>query len=138
MILSLIDGAKSEIRMQTYSFTHPEIGQALLNAHKRGVDVKIVVDEDHNGKKSNSSVAGFLVANGIDVKVTKAYAIQHNKVIIVDKKAVETGSFNYSKAAQERNAENILVISNCPQLANPYLSDWQKVYETGQPVTSNY
>jgi phosphatidylserine/phosphatidylglycerophosphate/cardiolipin synthase-like enzyme len=138
LILELIDSADSEIRMQTYSFTHPLIGDALLKAHKRGVDIKIIVDEDHNGKKVGSSVAGFLAANGVDVKWTKSYAIQHNKVIIVDRKMVETGSFNFSKAAQERNAENVLIIYNCPQLAQPYLQDWQKVYLTGQPVIPNY
>ena len=75
LILELIDSADSEIRMQTYSFTHPLIGDALPKAHKRGVDIKIIVDEDHNGKKVGSSVAGFLAANGVDVKWTKSYAI---------------------------------------------------------------
>jgi phosphatidylserine/phosphatidylglycerophosphate/cardiolipin synthase-like enzyme len=52
-------------------------------------------------------------------------AIAHNKIIIVDEKIVLTGSFNFSKAAEERNAENLLIINN-PEIAKLYIENWGK------------
>lgn len=132
LVISTINSANKTIRMSTYSFTEPAIGKALLNAHKRGVDVAIVVDKEHNGRRQNGapSVAKFLSENGVKVFLTRAYAIQHNKVVIVDGETVQTGSFNFSRAAQNSNAENVLVISRCPKLASQYLGDWEKLYRS--------
>jgi len=49
----------------------------------------------------------------------------HNKIIIIDKETVITGSFNFSSAAEEKNAENLIIIRN-PELAAIYLDNWQK------------
>lgn len=134
LILDTISSAKKEIRMSTYSFTEPNIGKALLDAHKRGVDVKIVVDKEHNGRREADapSVSRFLASNGVSVSLTKAYKIQHNKVLIVDRQTVQTGSFNFSRAAQKDNAENVLVISRCPKLAAAYLNDWNKLADSAR------
>ena len=132
LIVGTIDSAKKSIRMSTYSFTEPAIAKALLDAHKRGVDVSIVVDKEHNGRRATGapSAAKFLSDNGVKVVLTRAYAIQHNKVIVVDNETVETGSFNFSRAAEKSNAENVLVISRCPKLAAEYLRDWDKLYQS--------
>lgn len=132
LIVATINSAKKSIRMATYSFTEPAFGKALLDAKKRGVDVAIVVDTDHNGRRQPGapSVARFLTENGVNVALTNAYAIQHNKVIIVDGETVQTGSFNYSRAAQKSNAENVLVLSRCPGLAADYLRDWDKLWKS--------
>lgn len=134
LVISTIASARKSIRMSTYSFTEPAIGKALLDAKKRGVDVSIVVDKEHNGRREMGapSVAKFLVDNGVNVVLTRAYQIQHNKVIIVDAETVQTGSFNYSRSAEKYNAENVLVISRCPKLAEQYLNDWKKLYETAR------
>lgn len=134
LVIGTIDLAKKSIRMSTYSFTEPSIGKALLNARKRGVDVAIVVDKEHNGRRDSGapSVAKFLTDNGVNVVLTRAYAIQHNKVVIVDGETVQTGSFNYSRSAQKSNAENVLVISRCPKLAASYLADWEKLYQSSR------
>ena len=129
LIVATIQSARKSIRMATYSFTEPAIGKALLDAHKRGVDVQIVVDKEHNGRRPPGapSVASFLSSNGVAVTVTYAYQIQHNKVLIVDGETVQTGSFNYSRAAQLTYAENVLVVSKCRALAQDYLADWAKL-----------
>jgi phosphatidylserine/phosphatidylglycerophosphate/cardiolipin synthase-like enzyme len=132
LIVATINDAKASIRMATYSFTEPAIGKALLDAKKRGVDVAIVVDKEHNGRREPGapSVAKFLSENGVKVALTTAYSIQHNKVVIVDGDTVQTGSFNYSRAAQKNNAENVIVISRCHELAKLYLLDWNKLWES--------
>lgn len=134
LVIKTINEARKTVRMATYSFTEPKIGKALLDAKKRGVDVAVIVDEDHNGKrKGASTVAGFLKQNGVRVMVATAYKIQHNKVVIVDGETVQTGSLNYSRSAENANAENVLVIMKCPALAAAYLQDWNKLERSIKP-----
>lgn len=132
LVLSAINSAQSEIRMATYSFTEPTIAKALLMAKKRNVDVAIVVDEEHNGrrKQGTPSVVDFLKENGVRVAVTSAYAIQHNKYIVVDGSTVQTGSLNYSRAAEKSNAENVLVLTQCQTLARHYLENWKVLWNS--------
>ena len=128
LILDVIDGAKQTIRMATYSFTEPQIAKALLSAKKRGVNVAVVVDKDHNGRKPDRpSAAGFLSENGVSVFMTDYYKIQHNKFIVADGVVVQTGSFNYSRSAEMDNAENVLVLRQCPQMGEAYIKDWNKL-----------
>ena len=127
LVIETINSAKTEIRMATYSFTEPRIAKALLQAKKRGVDVSLVVDTDHNGRKTGPSAVSFLIGEGIPITIQSSYKIQHNKFIVVDRKTVETGSFNYSRAADQSNAENLMSIASCPQLAAIYLKDWEKL-----------
>lgn len=138
LVVETINTAKKELRLAAYSFTEPAVGKALLDAHKRGVDVQVVVDKDHNGRKSGPAMVDFLASNGVPVRITSAYKIMHNKFVVVDGTTLQTGSFNYSRAANIANAENVLVISDCPSLAQTYLPVWQKIWETGVAVKAGY
>ena len=53
------------------------------------------------------------------------HAIAHNKVMVIDGHVVITGSFNFTKAAEESNAENLLVIDDV-DLAQKYAKNWQE------------
>ena len=52
----------------------------------------------------------------------------HNKFIIVDDKTVQLGSFNYTKAAENKNAENVMVLYDMPIVAKEYSSQWTKLW----------
>jgi phosphatidylserine/phosphatidylglycerophosphate/cardiolipin synthase-like enzyme len=65
------------------------------------------------------------------------HAIAHNKVLIIDKEAVITGSFNFTKAAEEKNAENLLIITAKP-LADLYLKNWQNHREHSMAYPPQY
>jgi phosphatidylserine/phosphatidylglycerophosphate/cardiolipin synthase-like enzyme len=127
LVISTIASAKKSIRVAGYYFFDARVGKALLDARRRGVDVRIVLDKDHNAAKPGPSVASYLAGNGVAVSITSAYRIQHNKVLVIDGETVETGSYNYTKGADTENAENVLVIGNCPRLAMQYLRDWDKL-----------
>jgi len=116
-IISAISKAKSEILVQAYSFTSAPIAKALVEAHKRGVHVEVVLDKRQRKEKYTS--ATFLANMKIPTYIDSAHAIAHNKIIIIDKKTVITGSFNFSKAAEDKNAENLLVIQS-EELAEIY------------------
>jgi phosphatidylserine/phosphatidylglycerophosphate/cardiolipin synthase-like enzyme len=122
-IIRELNKAKSTVFVQAYSFTSAPIAKALLNAHKRGVKVEVILDKSQ--KTDEYSSATFLFNAGIPVKIDAAHAIAHNKVIIIDEETVITGSFNFTKAAEESNAENLLIIHD-KKLTERYIKNWQE------------
>ncbi|EAA4084361.1 phospholipase D family protein [Salmonella enterica subsp. salamae] len=133
LVLKTIETAQQEIRLMGYSFTSPEVIRALIQAKRRGVDVKVVLDWKANSTKGSAGVAAMnlLVNAGIPVRTVNQFKIMHDKVIITDGRHVETGSFNFSRAAARSNSENVLVIRDYPILANTYLQHWQSRWDTG-------
>ena len=122
-IVKEIGKAKSEILVQAYSFTSKEIAKALVDAHKRGVHTEIILDKSNKSQKY--SAADFTFNMGIPTLIDAEHAIAHNKIMIIDKETVITGSFNFTKAAEEKNAENLLILKNS-ELAKIYIDNWNK------------
>ncbi|MFO1518639.1 MAG: phospholipase D family protein [bacterium] len=117
-----IDQAKETLQMQAFSFTSYPIAKALAAAQKRGVRVEVILDRDNFLKEFTQSK--ILLEAGIPLYLDGNHQTAHNKVVIVDGKTVITGSFNFTKAAQEKNAENVLILRD-PQLAKVYSQNWQ-------------
>jgi phosphatidylserine/phosphatidylglycerophosphate/cardiolipin synthase-like enzyme len=136
-VVDEIDRATTSIQVQAYSFTSAPIAKALVEAHQRGVHVEAILDESQETEKYSS--ADFLVHAGILTLVDSRHAIAHNKVMIIDAGTVITGSFNFTKAAEESNAENLLVIRDSA-IAEEYAANWQQhalhstPYERKQPA----
>jgi phosphatidylserine/phosphatidylglycerophosphate/cardiolipin synthase-like enzyme len=107
-IVRELDKAQSTVLVQAYSFTAYKIAKGLLDAYKRGVKIEVILDKSQ--KSDQYSSADFLANSGMSVKIDSEHAIAHNKVMIIDGETVITGSFNFTKAAEENNAENLLVI----------------------------
>jgi phosphatidylserine/phosphatidylglycerophosphate/cardiolipin synthase-like enzyme len=138
LVLKVINSSEHSIRLAAYSFTSPAVVRALLGAKKRGVDVRVVVDD--RGNKGKSSVAALnLLANAhIPTRTISTYAIHHDKYIIADEKHVQNGSFNYSQAAAKSNSENVIVTWNNPELATSFLKHWESRWEQGVDFKSIY
>jgi phosphatidylserine/phosphatidylglycerophosphate/cardiolipin synthase-like enzyme len=122
-IINEIEQAKKEILVQAYSFTSAPIAKALVNAHKKGINVQVILDKSQRSERYTS--ATFLMNAGIPTYIDYQHAIAHNKIMIIDMTKVITGSFNFTKAAEEKNAENILIISS-KELAKCFLDNWQE------------
>ena len=114
--------AKQTVHVQAYSFTSAPIARALTDAEER--DVKVIAILDASNRTRNYSAADFLAHEGIETYIDSQHAIAHNKIIIIDGQTVLTGSFNFTKAAEENNAENLLVIHDAA-LAAKYEQNWQ-------------
>ncbi len=136
VIVELIDNAQETIRLAGYSFTSKPIAKSLLMAHKRGVDVKVVLDKSNLTAKYSS--VNFFANTGIPLRINHEYAIMHSKYIIIDNVSVQTGSFNYTKAAEEKNAENIVILRNQPQIANQYTLNWKRLWEESTDFKTAY
>jgi len=97
----------------------------------------VIVDKTSaKASKSGSrySAATYLSNAGIPVWVDVYVSIAHNKVMVIDRATVITGSFNFTVAAQRHNAENLLVIRD-PQLASQYRTNWESRRAVSVPYT---
>lgn len=127
-LVAAIDGAAASVRFATYSFTHPDVADALLRAEARGVVVIGIFDE---GQASSSwSVDEALAAGGAAVHTDgnrNASGFSggklHHKLLIVDggpgegPATVATGSTNWSRAAQQDNDENLVLLSGLEEVS---------------------
>lgn len=130
-----IDGARQSILVQAYSFTSAPIAKALLAAHKRGVKVQAILDKSQRREKYTS--ANFLANSGIPTYIDDAHAIAHNKVMVIDNTTVITGSFNFTRAAEEKNAENLLVLAS-GELARLYADNWRSHLRHSEALEGRY
>jgi phosphatidylserine/phosphatidylglycerophosphate/cardiolipin synthase-like enzyme len=122
-IVEQLGAARRSVHVQAYSFTSAPIARALVEAERRGVEVEAVLDKSNATARYSS--ADFLAHEGVATFIDGAHAIAHNKVMIIDGAVVLTGSFNFTKAAEEKNAENLLVLRD-PALASEYEANWEK------------
>jgi len=122
-IVDKIDQAKSEVLVQAHSFTSAPIAKTLVKAYKRGVKVEVILDRSQRMERYSS--ARFFTNQGIPTFIDANHAIAHNKIMIIDRQMVITGSFNFTKAAEENNAENLLIIKS-NDLARIYLENGQR------------
>ncbi len=131
VIVNQITNSNRQVLVQAYSFTSPDIVNALAAAKRRGVDVRVILDKSNACKgseeceKKGALAAETLSSIGVPILIDQIHGIAHNKVIIIDGERIITGSFNFTKAAQDRNAENLMVISD-QNLSQQYSENWQE------------
>jgi len=131
LVLSTIKDARESIRLMGYSFTAPEVVKALMAAKRRGVDVRVVLDERGNDNRSGQAAMSLLYGTGIPVRTVSTFKIMHDKVIVTDGRNVETGSYNFSRSAARNNSENALLLQDMPVVAQQYLTHWQSRWDMG-------
>lgn len=117
-VVAQIKSARHEILVQAYSFSSKPIAQALVDAKARGVHVEIILDRS-NEQEAYSDLA-FFQEQGLVPALDAHHAIAHNKVMILDKGTLITGSFNFTHQAEMDNAENLLVLKGHPELVRLY------------------
>ena len=101
LVLKVIGNARSSVRLAGYSFTSPSVVRALTDAKRRGVDVRVLIDDKGNRGKANIAAMNLLVGVNIPTKVISSYAIHHDKYIVVDGKHTQTGSFKLQPGGSE-------------------------------------
>jgi len=138
LVIKVIEEATRFLRLAGYSFTSPPVVRALLDAKKRGIDVKVLIDDQGNRGASSVAAINLVVGAGIPTKTISAYAIHHDKYIVADGRNIETGSFNYTQSAARRNSENVLVVWDDPVTAAKYLTHWNARWVQGVAVSQSY
>lgn len=128
--------ARKSVLVQAYEITPGPLVTALIDAHRRGVDVRAIVDYKQLTDRRNRDDAfavQHLGAAGIPVLVDRPRGLMHDKVMIIDGETVVTGSFNYTYSAEHRNVENLLLIRD-PALAAQYLRHWESRASESRPL----
>lgn len=132
LVVTTIQDANKYIYVAAYSFTSKPIAKALFEANKRGVDVKIVLDNSQKNVRGN--LLEYFKLNGMSTRINSEYKYMHNKYMVIDGVTLQLGSFNYTTNAEENNAENVLVINNDVEIVSAYLNQWQKLWSESKPL----
>jgi phosphatidylserine/phosphatidylglycerophosphate/cardiolipin synthase-like enzyme len=122
-IVKLIDGSQHSLDIAAFAFTHPDIANAVIRAHQRGVKVQMVMDMV--SERERNSLAPEPIKAGIPLRVRHKRGFQHSKYLIIDQLIIVTGSFNFTISADERNSENIVVIRNAPNTETQFSDDYR-------------
>ena len=128
LVKKIIGTAQTSVIIAAYQMTSKPIADSLCQAAARGVAVTAVLDQKSNPHSKGYSKRDYLSECGVYVRTTSRYPIMHDKFIVVDSTHVETGSFNYSFAAAERNAENAIVVWNNPAMAEQYQTEFERLF----------
>jgi len=123
--------ARQSVRVQAYGFDYPPIVAALIADRLRAVDVQVILDRSNEHRRSSGLPR--IAAAGIPVFIDDRPAIAHSKIIIVDSCLVIGGSFNYTRSAEDRNAENVTFLDGC-QAAAPFIRNWQTRRAVSRPA----
>lgn len=121
-ILREVKAAKTSILVQAYWFTSARITQALVEAHKRGVKVEVILDLSRI--EIDNAQADALVEGGVPTFIDDKHTTAHSKVMIFDGQTVISGSFNFTEQAEKENVENLLVIHD-KALAEKFTANWK-------------
>ena len=129
MVAGAIRQARTQVLVQAFSFTSRTLANALMAARKRGVDVQVMADREQTFSGEASRIPDLARA-GIPVMLEVRYQSAHNKVMVIDagtaEAAVITGSYNWTYAAQNKNAENVLILRHNHDIVNAYAANWRR------------
>ncbi|MCP4141170.1 MAG: DUF1669 domain-containing protein [Chloroflexi bacterium] len=126
VIIDLISDADESIYFMAYSFTSDDISEAIQNRGREGVSVAGVMDHSQIASNREYGEYAILREAGFDVREGGHNGLMHHKVFIIDEQIVITGSYNFSRSAEEKNDENIIVIYNT-DIAEEYLKEFARV-----------
>ncbi len=136
-ILREIESAKRELLVAVYAFTSDDLAMALVQAKRRGVAVQVVVDREFDRTNENSK-GKFLEEQKIPVRrLTGAAAkagdkdpgLMHQKFAVIDRRIVFTGSYNWTRSAENLNDENLLMFRDASPLAEEYRKSFLRLWE---------
>lgn len=131
-VTSEIAAARHSIHLQGFTFTSPEIAAALTDAHRRGVDVQLLLDA--GAAADYRTQVQQLHQAGIPVYVDSKHAAAHSKVVLVDTRSLITGSFDFTPAAETDNAENLLILHDQPRLQSAYENNFRSHLSHSEPL----
>ena len=149
-LIQMLNGAQQKIHAAVYMITDKDIAKALVDAKKRGVDVRIIVDP--SSVNTSFGKGKLLIENQIDTfvfttprhkkKQTFHLPLMHNKFALIDNK-LWNGSFNWTISANKQNQENVVITDDqaiCKKFEQhfsilekrciPYISSCRKEYPT--------
>lgn len=132
-LLKIIGSAKKTLDVAIYCLTDPQVADAIVQAKKRSVTVRVLTDHDQSTVKDQKALLNSIKKAGIPIKMNSHSGIMHLKVTIADASVVTTGSYNYTKAANTINDEVFVVLNSASAAA-----DFEKEFNRMWSDTKGY
>jgi phosphatidylserine/phosphatidylglycerophosphate/cardiolipin synthase-like enzyme len=130
LLINLISQARKSVYVAIYSFTRDGLARALIDAKNRGVEVKIIIEEEN--AYGQGSDYRMLKEAGVDIRLDGNPALMHHKFMVVDGEIIVTGSYNWSTAAEDRNDENFVVIRD-RSVAERFIQEFNRLLSIARP-----
>lgn len=137
-ILHEIEQAKKELLVAVYAFTSDDLATALVQAKKRGILVQVVVDREFDLANEKSSKGKFFDMQKIPLRrisgmksivAEKDSGLMHQKFAVIDRRIVFSGSYNWTRSADNSNDENLLLFRDAGPLAEEYRRAFFRLWE---------
>ena len=126
-IVGLLKQTRRMADICVFTITDNRIADAILDAFRRRVQVRIVTDNDK--AQDRGSDVQRLDEAGIPVRVDRTSDHMHHKFAVFDKSRIATGSYNWTRSAAEYNEEN-LVIAYDTGLIRQFGDEFQKLWDS--------
>ena len=130
-LVKFIESAKDSIELCVFELNLKSVVDALVEKHKAGIDVRVIIDADYQGEHELEA----LYKSGVEVKTDPRSAFMHNKFVVVDEVKVWTGSYNFTRNGTYKNDNNALTIES-KLLAENYLAEFDEMWEHGKGIIS--
>ena len=111
VLVKLYSGASTSLDIAIYSLTHPDIVKAIGDARQRGVQVRVITDNEQAAGNTQKHAVDDLLTLGIPVKVNLHSGLMHLKMSVIDGKIATIGSYNYTQSASQQNDEVMAVVT---------------------------
>jgi len=137
-LIRAIDATQKTLDIAIYELALPAVRDALTRAKSRGVAVRIVMDEGHvyPQKGTRTPEVQSLIDAGFAIRTLRGadlHGIMHNKFALFDGALMETGSYNWTQAADDRHFENALFDDRGARIAS-YQNYWNWMWTRANPV----
>jgi phosphatidylserine/phosphatidylglycerophosphate/cardiolipin synthase-like enzyme len=122
-----IRAAHDSLKIALFTFTHPSLVDEVIGAHKRGVQVTLVIDMQSGLGASNQAIER-LKSSGIRVLMSQGVQLLHHKFILIDNQTLLTGSANWTKAAFYKNSDCFLCLHHLTDEQKRFMSKlWSRI-----------
>lgn len=125
-LLGLLNNAKSKLDICVFTISDNRLADAIISAHKRGVTVRVITDNDKTEDRGNDTA--YLMEQGVNVCMDDTPHHMHHKFMVVDGTYLANGSFNWTRSATKYNQENILV-TNQGELVQQFSAAFEDLWQ---------
>ncbi len=126
-LINLLDSAQKTIRIAMFTFTHPQLADALIAAHQRGVLVEVAIDR-YTARGASEKCLSRLKESGINIFINQGQQLLHHKWALIDDRAFAMGSANWTKAAFQKNEDFLLIFPHLDESKIKFLKRlWKNI-----------
>lgn len=135
ILIKEMNTAQKNLNVAIYSLTKEDIANAIMDAKKRGVDVKVITDKEESQSKSQKTILDKLKQDGIPIKINSHQGLMHLKLSIIDDKTACGASYNYTANATKENDENLIVMRDS-NIVGDYVNEFNSMWNNTTDYTN--